>query len=317
MLAVGSPMLIHRLALAFVLASAALSGACDPQGGATPPDSSSGTGTAEIVQTGSLLSQHAADRIEIDSNYIYFSSVSDNRIHRMTKAGVETPNYFAPSHIANLAGIDDHAIYWTGTYAVTPSLFRASKTNPDSSIRPLYSSSTLSSRRIVTDSAFVYFVTDGDWQTPAKALRAAKSDGHVETLATLDFSAMRDMAIDTHFVYVATGQHIMKFPKPGGVTTTLVTGSNIDSLVVSHGRLYWTDPSLHSETGRVLRAPLSGHPITILASDQDEPGALAVDAAHVYWSNATLDDEQELESVGLTELKRKFVVFPRVLHSER
>jgi hypothetical protein len=69
-------------------------------------------------------------------------------------------------------------------------------------------------------------------------------------------------------------------PTDGGVTL-LASASPCGgmNLVVSAGTLYWTE----EVTGTVKSVRTTGGPTTTIASSQMSPGAIAVDAAWVYW----------------------------------
>jgi sugar lactone lactonase YvrE len=71
----------------------------------------------------------------------------------------------------------------------------------------------------------------------------------------------------------------------GRCTVTLATPGVVVStgLTVDATRVYWTD----WDAGVIASVPVAGGNPTTLATGQTRPGAIAVDAAHVYWSTET------------------------------
>jgi hypothetical protein len=80
---------------------------------------------------------------------------------------------------------------------------------------------------------------------------------------------------------------VIAVSKADGTKTVLVEGAPTVSngraaIVVAGDNVYFTRP----ESGVVASIPVAGGSVVTLATNQPAPTALAVDATHVYWSNA-------------------------------
>jgi hypothetical protein len=81
-----------------------------------------------------------------------------------------------------------------------------------------------------------------------------------------------------HRVHKDTGKVDELLTEPSGVWDVAVDATN----------LYWTQGGVNPESGRVLRRPLTGGDTVVIADKLDNPGAVFVDATHVYWTATTL-----------------------------
>jgi hypothetical protein len=71
----------------------------------------------------------------------------------------------------------------------------------------------------------------------------------------------------------------MKVPTGGGTPATLVSGYAPQNIAVDATNVYWTSGTT------VLKTPIGGGAMVILASGQNSSYGIAVDATSVYWTN--------------------------------
>jgi hypothetical protein len=103
---------------------------------------------------------------------------------------------------------------------------------------------------------------------------------------TVGSDLFRALAVSDR-IYVILGDRVLAIAKDSGAQTVLVDGAPNDSeapasIRVADGAVYYTLP----ERGLVARVPTTGGAVEVLARDQLSPVGLALDATHVYWSNA-------------------------------
>ena len=72
---------------------------------------------------------------------------------------------------------------------------------------------------------------------------------------------------------------------PAAFIASTATPSLVGGFAFNGAKFFWTARFQNT----VLTAPLNGGPQTVLASAQNEPTALVVDATHVYWLNSGTD----------------------------
>ena len=76
----------------------------------------------------------------------------------------------------------------------------------------------------------------------------------------------------------------MRAPLDGGPATQLGTAYNSVSVVLGDSGVYW-DNSQPTDGGSISFVPISGGAATAVASNQIDPGWLAIDATRLYWTD--------------------------------
>jgi len=138
----------------------------------------------------------------------------------------------------------------------------------------LASSSTRLTRPAV-DATSVYW-----GETTTGIVEKVAIDGGRAALVT-STSLATDLAITGALVVVADGYTLVSAPSAGGPATAIATaaGAPIFAVAADDTSVYFTS------YGTIWKVAIDGGPATALASDQDSPGAIAVDQTSVYWTN--------------------------------
>jgi hypothetical protein len=84
----------------------------------------------------------------------------------------------------------------------------------------------------------------------------------------------------------------------GTSPTALIMSTSVGNLVADSGSVYWTSPG--NLGGSVMSVPLTGGTAMVLASDLGQPGSLALDTTHLYWTNGTGARVMKLPIMGGT-----------------
>jgi hypothetical protein len=165
---------------------------------------------------------------------------------------------------------------------------------------------------IAVDSSNVYWSTFG---YPGSVMKVSSAGGDTPvTLASTGAGyPCPAIAIDSSNVYWTNYSDgtVMKVGLGGGDTpTTLASGQYFaNAIAVDSSSVYWTTLSYGTAdggtntavqgTGSVMKVGLGGSGLTTLASGQDEPSAIAVDASNVYWNGSSSDIGGMLMKVGV------------------
>jgi hypothetical protein len=131
--------------------------------------------------------------------------------------------------------------------------------------------------------------TDVYWTTShGEIYRCGKSGcAGTPTLVTHTLAGMDAIAVDDANVYAA-GAGLLSCPKSGCAQPTVLTIVDLPtSFLVTDGlNLYWPRvTTLFPAHGAVFRCAVSGCSAPELIAAADQPGGIAIDATHIYWSD--------------------------------
>lgn len=145
----------------------------------------------------------------------------------------------------------------------------------------------IASRRVDVGQGFVF------WATQSSSLwRVPKNDSSKVTQVTGSLTDT-SFALDDQRIYLALTQ-----PAPtiascdlttcgsGSSPTPLTNATNVSSMTVDGGFLYWAEfgTSLYP-SGAIRRMPVGGGAVDTIATEQASPMTLAADANAIYWLN--------------------------------
>ncbi|MGO9839230.1 MAG: hypothetical protein ACLP1X_34040 [Polyangiaceae bacterium] len=228
-----------------------------PLGGGSPVTLASGPGCAV--------------GLAVDTASLYVAGLDGDSIMKVPVAGGALTSV-APSPDAPIGvAVDATNVYWT---TAGGSVMKA----PIGGGTPMVlASGQKSCTRPVVDSATASVY----WGDPDDGtIMRVPLDGGASTLVTSG-GAATDIAVAGADVVFASGYTLMKAPLGGGSPTSLGTAAGAPVLAVASdgASAYFTS------YGSIWKVALAAGQGAAVASNQDAPSAIAVDATSVYWTN--------------------------------
>jgi hypothetical protein len=202
--------------------------------------------------------------------------------------GGGAPNTLVTGSITSIA-LDETFIYWTDGALSQGSLMAVPKAGGTPAT--LVSGQT-APNGVAVDSVTLY------WTAGFNAvMRMAKTGGKPLTLASEEAGISSNLFLSGTRVCWSTsgGATIVTAPVAGGQPTTIAvavtpSSNTVGALAIDDSSVYWTYPGSGTtglSDGFVLAVGLDGGVVTTLASLQDAPIGITIDASSVYWTTSS------------------------------
>lgn len=277
------------------------------------------TSNGDVIYSTSVNISHGLTELASDDGALYVASEgTDASIIRIGKSDHSTATLGACSSVLHPFGIDDDAVYVPDQGSINAlsksggaSSRVATGVNPTSIAIANGSAYWVDGTNDTTSPSVVYrSPLDGSAQTPIampdgvrsqggalgiatdqQAVYVSFYDGDLVRIATADDSVtvltsgfVDSIAVDDMNVYfVVPGDSswsLQSVPKVGGPTNTLTTSTLLAGLAVDSGFVYLAD---QGSGGRIVKVPVGGGDVEVVADQQPGPGSVVIDDTHVYW----------------------------------
>jgi hypothetical protein len=237
--------------------------------------------------------------IHVDDRFVYvpaYAAGSGPGARRISHDGVVVEPFDDCNTTWSLIGDATHVYWFTGSCGGTPVMKKRSKADPDAGTTWSPRDEALWTGQL-SYAELGYIGDDADSVYAAGASRIVAYDKDTLQNARVvveNLNLVRAIVVGDR-IYARAGADILAIEKTAGTSTPLVTGlperSGPDGgsgprvhvrMALDALHVYFTTDGL----GKVMRVPRAGGAAEVLAEDQPQPQGIALDEAHVYWSNA-------------------------------
>ncbi len=236
----------------------------------------------------------------LDQNYVYWTSYNSGTIQRASKVG-GSPQLLTQIPTGGLPtlDVDDTSVYFTADKGANT--FVGSIPKAGGQITTL-APQQFAARRVRVVNGFVYWITGSDPSNPGGIVRIPVSGGTAQPLTPAVYLDGGHLAVDAQYAYWtdygdlgATSGNVYRVPCDGsGPVATLVAGVDspygiavdASSLFVGLGaHANVTNGTLNGAILSLGKLGVPPVPTTVIASNQAQPLAVALDDTFVYWGD--------------------------------
>jgi hypothetical protein len=271
---------------------------------------SGGTWTCSCIATPTVIASNAGGSagIATDATYVYWTAFNAGMVNRALQVGGPLETLAASQTSPDAITLDSANVYWTNTTNPNGSVMTLAKAG-DAGAPVSLASNLEFPESVAVDGTNVYW---GMFNGVQKALLDAgapmtlvAAQGHVNALAvdaanvyaatdygvvvvpigggasvTLSPDPAQAVAVDSTNVYWASSNNVIQFTLATKVTT-VIAPVEAAGMAVDGALIYWTEP-IH---GAVMKAPIGGGKLVVLALGEVAPKEIAVGTSNVFWTS--------------------------------
>jgi len=126
-----------------------------------------------------------------------------------------------------------------------------------------------------------------------------RTGGAPSTLASFSTAVANQFDLDRDAAYVQTDGAIVRVPLDGSAQSMYPVGTGTPSLVVKGADAFYVDAPLDTGDDQILRVPLSGDPVQVLATNLHYVFSLAIDDRYLYFAQCACSHDGFIGRIAL------------------
>jgi uncharacterized membrane protein YgcG len=219
-------------------------------------------------------------RLALDETFVYFVNYNNGGVFRVPKQG-GAADTLATGQKSVRIGVDATHVYWTNE--IGSQILRVPKQLGAQSV---VTSQANTPYGFALSGSTVYFA---ELRSGGSVASVPKTGGAPTPIATGENWPFEVSVTASHVYWteLANNAGLRRAPLSGGPAETLLSSLANPTAVVNDGtNVYMAVLGNGVAKGQILSIPTAGGASVLLAEAQAQPRGLAVDALHIYWTNA-------------------------------